>query len=190
MISLPRVVSILMLSAIAAFLGCSEPSNDGKVPVPGHSGAVKTSASLRAERRAYDGAPPVVPHGAIGNCLNCHKPGGMEVPGLGFAPPNPHLATSEASGEFARCNQCHVHRESDSLFAASEFAGLRQDLRKGTRAHELAPPVIPHDLHLRRDCQACHTGPAAREELRCPHPERTRCTQCHVERVARDEFAR
>jgi cytochrome c-type protein NapB len=184
-----RALAILALAA-TLFAACSEPGNDGKVAVPGHPGAVKTSAALRAERRAYDGAPPVVPHGAIGSCLNCHKPGGMDVPGLGFAPPNPHLATSEASGEFARCNQCHVHRESDALFAASEFAGFRQDLRKGTRAHELAPPVIPHDLYLRRDCQACHTGPAAREELRCPHPERTRCTQCHVERVARDEFAR
>jgi cytochrome c-type protein NapB len=41
---------------------------------------------------------------------------------------------------------------------------------------------------MRENCAACHAGPAAREEIRTSHPERTRCRQCHVEVTARSEF--
>ena len=37
-------------------------------------------------------------------------------------------------------------------------------------------------------CAACHTGEAAREEIRTSHPERVRCRQCHLERVTTREF--
>ena len=33
---------------------------------------------------------------------------------------------------------------------------------------------------VRANCVACHSGPAAREEIRTTHPERVRCNQCHV----------
>jgi cytochrome c-type protein NapB len=33
---------------------------------------------------------------------------------------------------------------------------------------------------MRENCTACHDGPAAREEIRTPHPERVRCRQCHL----------
>ncbi len=56
--------------------------------------------------------------------------------------------------------------------------------------HYLAPPVIPHQLLMRENCAACHTGPAAREEIRCTHPERVRCAQCHVEATTTVEFVR
>ena len=52
----------------------------------------------------------------------------------------------------------------------------------------LAPPVMPHSAFMRENCLACHSGPAAREEIRTPHPERPRCGQCHVQQVTRDLF--
>ena len=66
------------------------------------------------------------------------------------------------------------------MFVANAFVGLRQDLRKGQRLTDYSPPVIPHKTFMRENCTACHTGPAAREEIRTPHPERARCRQCHV----------
>ena len=86
--------------------------------------------------------------------------------------------------------QCHVFKRTDEVFRDSEFVGLAQDLRRGQQLHEFAPPVIPHQLLLRENCQACHTGPAAREEIRCSHPERPRCVQCHVAARVTDVFTR
>ena len=79
---------------------------------------------------------------------------------------------------------------SRSGFFKETFAGLKQDLRKGKRLHPFAPPVIPHQILLRENCAACHSGLAAREEIRCSHPERVRCTQCHVPALTNSEFSR
>lgn len=161
-----------------------------KVPVPGHDGVVKTAALARAARRAYDGAPPTIPHQNFGmGCMNCHTERGMSVPQVGFAPPMPHEITDGLSA-VSRCTQCHVFRETDETFRGSGFVGLEQDLRTGDRAHLLAPPVLPHPIFMRENCVACHTGPAAREEIRCDHPERPRCTQCHLPRLTGEEFSR
>jgi cytochrome c-type protein NapB len=150
----------------------------------------KSSAAVRASRRAYDGAPPVVPHGKLGaDCRNCHTGVGIEVPGVGYSPPNPHGATAGLSDR-ARCEQCHVYAETDGVFRASGWAGMLQDLRAGRRWSGGSPPVIPHRVFMRENCAACHTGAAAREEIRTSHPERIRCVQCHVEQVVTTGFAR
>lgn len=141
----------------------------------------KTNAAERALRRAYDGAPPTIPHADFGsNCTSCHNAQGMQVPEVGYAPPMPHVMTAGLSG-ISRCKQCHVYKTGDSLFKKNEFAGIPQDLRSGKRQHDEAPPVIPHPVFMRENCQACHSGLAAREEIRCSHPERVRCVQCHLE---------
>jgi len=160
------------------------------VAVPGHPGAEKSAASVRAERRAFDGAPPVIPHAPFGaQCVNCHTPAGIEVPGVGFAPPSPHRETKGMEGT-TYCTQCHVWKVTDGVFRENEFAGLRQDLREGKSAMPGSPPVIPHAVQMRENCMACHTGPAAREPIRCDHPERVACRQCHLERVVDTLFAR
>lgn len=160
------------------------------VSVPGQPGRFKSSAVERALRRAYDGAPPVMPHDSFGvACVSCHTARGMEVEGVGFAPPSPHAGT-EGLGLASRCVQCHVARTTDGVFVESRFEGLRQDLRRGARQHDLAPPVLPHPLFMRENCLACHDGPAAREEIRTSHPERARCNQCHVEQRATALFER
>jgi cytochrome c-type protein NapB len=166
---------ILSLAVIAA--GRGEPTR-------------KTGADVRAERRLYDGAPPVIPHRPFGaDCISCHQTEGIEVPGVGFAPPSPHAATAGMSA-MSRCNQCHVFAETDELFVENGFAGLRQDLRAGQRMADNSPPVVPHRIFMRENCNACHSGRSAREEIRTPHPERARCQQCHVEQATTELFAR
>jgi cytochrome c-type protein NapB len=164
--------------------------DSARVAVPGHAGATKTPATMRALRRAYDGAPPVVPHQDFRMaCTSCHKPEGVSLPEIGFAPPMPHEQTRGLSA-ISNCKQCHVFKRTDETFRASSFEGLRQDLRPGRQMHLYAPPVLPHPVFMRENCLACHTGPAAREEVRCDHPERPRCVQCHVPRTTAAEFSR
>ncbi len=150
--------------------------------------ATKNSATERAARRAYDGAPPMIPHRDFKlGCTECHGTQGIEVPDVGFSPPSPHGETMGLSDQ-ARCRQCHLWQNAADDFRESYFVGLRQNLRRGNRLHELAPPVIPHQVFMRENCSACHDGPAAREEIRCSHPERTRCSQCHLEQTTTSTF--
>ena len=170
-------------------VACSDGSGPS-VPVPEHEGASKNEAVVRAARRAYDGAPPVAPHEDFGmECVSCHDLEGLEVEGVGFAPPFPHEGTLGMSA-ITRCRQCHVFSQTDTLFADNDFVGLRQDLRRGKRLNSIAPPTIPHKTFMRENCAACHDGPAAREEIRTPHPQRTRCRQCHVAVTTNASFER
>lgn len=174
------VASGLLLAAVAVgVVGCAAGQDD----------SAKSSATVRAARRAYDGAPPVVPHDDFGmSCVSCHNEQGVELEDVGFAPPSPHELT-EGMNALSRCRQCHVFQRTDTLFVANAFSGLQQDLRRGPRLNALAPPTIPHKTFMRENCTACHSGAAAREEIRTPHPERARCRQCHVPTLTRAEFA-
>jgi len=163
------ILAALLLLVVVA--GCASPDT-AKVDVPGVSGAEKSAALVRAERRLFDGAPPVIPHERFGPaCLSCHGERGMSVPGVGYSPPSPHGSTAS----MGRCEQCHVFQPGGKPWRESSFVGLRQDLRRGQRLNPLAPPVIPHRVFMRENCRACHAGPAAREEIRTSHPERPRC---------------
>lgn len=146
-----------------------------------------TSHATRAQRRLFVGAPPVVAHPPqSGKCVTCHTPEGSHKPPLGFAPANPHTKTPGMSEE-SRCRQCHAFKHTSDEFVGSDFEHLSLTRTRGSRAHSTAPPTIPHLLNMRGDCNACHSGPSARPEIRCTHPERSRCTQCHVPRPTSDE---
>jgi len=176
-----------VLCAVAAILvsGCAD---TGKVEVPDRDGALKSSAVVRADRRAYDGAPPTIPHDPFGaGCDNCHNARGRSVSGVGFAPASPHEGTQYAAGTI-RCRQCHVFRTTDASFVGSTYEGIPQDLAAGDRATPGAPPRIPHRILMRENCAACHEGPGAREAIRTSHPERVRCRQCHVPIETTGEF--
>lgn len=176
-----RIAGYLALLASSLALACG-PAPQSKIKVPGREGAFKSVAIGRAERRAYDGAPPVIAHEDFGiECVSCHNADGMAIDNLGFAPPSPHEKTT-GLGSDSRCVQCHVFALTDHLFVANGFRGLQQDLRRGHRLNPISPPTIPHKTFMREDCSACHTGPAAREEIRTSHPDRIRCRQCHVPR--------
>lgn len=177
----PAAFAVLVIAFVATLAAAGCGTGDGE--------SAKNPADVRAARRAYDGAPPVAPHEDFGiTCTECHNQRGMEVKDVGFAPPSPHVVTGEMSS-IGRCRQCHVFRQTEAVFVVNDFVGLRQDLRRGPRLNPLAPPTIPHKTFMRENCRACHTGVAAREQIRTPHPERIRCAQCHVPTRTRAEFS-
>ena len=146
-----------------------------------------TPSNVRAERRLYDGAPPVIPHKPLNiSCIECHTATGKAAPPVGFAPANPHTGTSGISST-RYCQQCHVFRRQDELFDENDFVGLAQSIGDANRLYPGAPPVIPHRIFMRENCAACHGGPVARPEILCRHTERTNCRQCHVPIQSREE---
>ena len=137
----------------------------------------------RAARRAYDGAPPVVPHpiaqDSAAACLACHGPG-LVV--------KDKIASKMSHAAYTSCTQCHVPAVGPRIpvtdtallepLAENQFAGLNAPL-KGTRAWPQAPPTVPHGTLMRSDCLSCH-GPQGLYGLRTPHPDRQSCVQCHA----------
>lgn len=139
------------------------------------------SMERRAQRRAFEGAPPVIPH-AIDQrgpmvCASCHAEG-VNIKG--------RVARPMSHPFMMNCTQCHVAVESpqpwqewrvDELPLASDFLGARsQD--EGGRAYEGAPPLIPHRAWMRQECMSCH-GPQGWPGIQTTHPERQSCQQCH-----------
>ncbi len=134
----------------------------------------------RAQRRAFNGAPPVVPHAIdqqnAASCLLCHGEG-LKV-GQVVAPRMSHEA-------YANCTQCHVESVNRVLppmvgprMAASQFTGLSAP-GPGERAWPGAPPSIPHTTWMRENCNSCH-GTLADKGLMTSHPWRGSCVQCHA----------
>lgn len=153
---------------------------------------VKMAAlQARASRRAYDGAPPTVPHPVMQDssaaCLACHGQG-LQV--------KDRFASKISHPTFGgSCTQCHVSAQ--GAFIAADAAVLAAALTgnsfqgaeappNGPRAWPGAPPTIPHRTLMRGDCMSCH-GPKGLFALRTPHPERQSCQQCHVPAAANDQ---
>jgi len=148
--------------------------------------ACVASLKLRAERRAYDGAPPVIPHDVESftqtkSCLDCHGAGFKMGDQVARAMPHPYLES---------CEQCHVTADPPLAFTArvagpslpqSRFEGL---FRTGpsTRAWAEAPPTMPHGTLMRTNCLACH-GSLGWAGLQTSHPDRANCIQCHVSAI-------
>jgi nitrate reductase (cytochrome), electron transfer subunit len=142
----------------------------------------------RAQRRAFDGAPPVVPHAIdqqnASSCLVCHEKG-MRV-GTVVAPRMSHET-------YANCTQCHVESVNRALppTAVSDaptngFTGLIAP-GPGERAWPGAPPVVPHTTWMRESCTSCH-GSQASKGLRTSHPWRGNCLQCHALSAQLDQW--
>lgn len=142
----------------------------------------------RTSRRAFDGAPPTVPHPieqmSVAECLVCHT----EARYLGknvYAPAMSHEM-------MPNCTQCHVEQDSaafDSfLLAKNTFDGIvRAD--RGFRAWSAAPPRVPHSLLMRENCLSCH-GPSGAQAIRPDHPWDAVCLQCHIPATMHDQYAR
>lgn len=132
----------------------------------------------RARNRAFDGAPPVIPHRieqqSAASCLACHGEG-MKL--------GDRIAVKVSHAHYSSCTQCHVESAASGPFAPvqteeNSFAGLYRS-GPGDRAFPNAPPTIPHTTWLREDCMSCH-GTIARPGLRTTHPWFSACTQCHA----------
>ena len=135
----------------------------------------------RAQRRAYDGAPPTVPHPvderALPNCLVCHERGAiigdLKAPAMSHPP-------------MGSCLQCHAGET--AAHASPVTAGALQVTNQfqgepiggpGSRAWTGAPPTRPHRRAMRENCGSCH-GVAGHPGLRTPHADRQNCEQCHA----------
>ena len=146
------------------------------------STVVSESTAARAARRAYDGAPPTIPHEPMdGACNSCHGEEAMEA-GDAVAPAFPHSKTAGLNAE-SRCVQCHVYRKAVATFRGSTFTGFLQDVtRHGARKARKAAPDRPHRGFMREDCRVCHLGAGARPELVPRHGPRKQCAGCHPTR--------
>ena len=154
--------------------------------------AMITSGERREQRhtrRAYDGAPPVVPHPidqhTAASCLQCHgqatQIGALVAPQMSHEP-------------YTSCTQCHVSSEglgsrwntsAYDLHSGNRFGGYTAPTQ-GDRAHEFAPPTIPHTTRMRDHCLSCH-GPLGSSPIRTTHPDRQSCTQCHAPNAEMDQ---
>jgi cytochrome c-type protein NapB len=138
----------------------------------------------RLRTRAFDGAPPTIPHPieqqSAASCMVCH------AQGLKLAD---KIATRISHANYSSCTQCHVESATslptvegrtalDMLVVKNEFSGVVRS-GPGQRAMPGAPPMIPHTLQMRQDCLSCH-GLIARPGLRTTHPWLQNCVQCHV----------
>jgi cytochrome c-type protein NapB len=174
------------LAAIAA----GGPDLTDPVSLDGTSKAADLAA--RASRRAYDGAPPRVPHpvrqDAAAECLACHEDG-LRFRGL--------LATPMSHTAYTSCTQCHVVEEApmpggadlppDPRAVANSFVGMPSPTA-GPRTWDVAPPQIPHRTWMREACDSCH-GVNGRDAIRSTHPWRESCTQCHAPSAELDQRA-
>jgi nitrate reductase (cytochrome), electron transfer subunit len=145
--------------------------------------AARTAArEKRAANRAYDGAPPTIPHPidqlSSMSCLACHDQGAVI---------KDRVATKISHPHWGSCTQCHVPATGiglalspglDSAFPQNDFRGVFPP-PEGNRAYPEAPPTIPHAVSLRKNCLSCH-GPTGEIALRTTHPERQSCMQCHA----------
>jgi len=152
--------------------------------------ARRASLATRAERRAYNGAPPVIPHAVDAfdhdACLACHSEG-LRVESLTARPlPHPYLRN---------CMQCHAPPGSDALASVDDrssvaapensFDGIAAPFQ-GERAWPGAPPTVPHSTWMRDNCLACH-GPGGWPGMETTHPWRRMCLQCHAPSAALDQ---
>lgn len=142
----------------------------------------------RSKNRAYDSAPPVIPHGILqmttSNCLACHNDG-IRV--------GDRVATKISHPVYSSCTQCHVEnarteiQTASPLLSENDFQGTKR-AGAGTRAWLGAPPTIPHTTWMRQDCTSCH-GLVARPGIRTTHPWLSNCTQCHAPSAVLDQTA-
>lgn len=170
--------------ALAALAENRPPLTD---PVELDEEARRAALARRAERRAYEGAPPRIPHPIAQIhpqvCVTCHEQG-LEVAGR-IAPPMSHEL-------HASCTQCHVTMDGpmpgDPLAAGppveNSFEGMGPP-GDGPRAWPGAPPQIPHRTFMRERCESCHGVWAL--AVPTTHPWRQSCTQCHAPSALLDQ---
>ncbi len=137
------------------------------------------SLAIRASRRAFNGAPPVIPHAIERTndaaCYACHGEGALV---------GQRVANRMSHGPLPNCLQCHVAPPPQPFanvepVVANSFVGLPAPIA-GERAFPGAPPVIPHSTWMRERCLSCHGGVVGWPGLEVTHRWRTNCVQCHA----------
>lgn len=184
-----------------------QPGDFGADPDPAlRVQAHRRTIAMHRRLRAFPGAPPRIPHGLTeeefkgGHCNTCHERGGFVERFAAYAPVTPHP-------ELGQCLQCHVaddrlvglpvslppgtpvcgqcHILASLAAPPPQFVALDWPTPHWPELGQAhlpgAPPAIPHPLHFRGNCVACHAGLGAVHEIRTTHPWQSNCRQCHVE---------
>jgi cytochrome c-type protein NapB len=154
---------------------------DPGVKIEVNEGEKVLSLVAREKRRAFNGAPPTVPHAIdqlnSASCMACHGKGLRSKSLRAGKMPHPY---------YSSCTQCHVEQQAKFAPASATFenafAGVTAPTH-GNRAYQGAPPVIPHNTWMRNDCLSCH-GHTAAPGMATTHPWSTSCLQCHGESSA------
>lgn len=161
-----------------------QPTQDLFTPVAFDESERQALIEARASRRAFDGAPPTIPHPAdqmtSASCIACHGEGLMI---------NQVRAPRMSHAYMPSCTQCHVEQQASGIASFGEFRNLFEGVFSsgpGARAWEGAPPTIPHSVFMREDCMACH-GPKGPEPIRTSHPWQANCLQCHAPSATLDQ---
>jgi cytochrome c-type protein NapB len=139
----------------------------------------------RSERRAYDGAPPMIPHAInyrdVDSCNVCHAQDANVLIAGRRSPAMSHPF-------MANCTQCHApaeglamiqHSGTVGLVVENQFVGVSHS-GSGSRAYRGAPPTVPHRISMRQNCMSCH-GPGMPDAITTSHPMRSNCLQCHAQ---------
>ncbi len=136
------------------------------------------SLATRSARRAFNGAPPVIPHAVERTndaaCYACHGEGALV---------GQRVANRMSHGFLSNCLQCHAAPPPQpfaqlEVEVANSFVGLPTPT-SGERAFPGAPPVIPHSTWMRERCLSCHGGAVGWPGLEVTHRWRANCRQCH-----------
>jgi len=173
----------LGVSAAGGLTSLKPPSIPNEPPPPASEAEIAAALAKRSSRRAFNGAPPTVPHPIdqhdSHNCLICHGEG--VVVGELIAPKMCHEP-------LAACTQCHVEGSAfpeplgptlPPAVPVSTFEGVEAPL-SGTRSYPGAPPTIPHPVWMREQCTSCHSSTGG-SPLRPSHSAwQTDCQQCHA----------
>jgi cytochrome c-type protein NapB len=141
----------------------------------------------RALLRAYEGAPPVIPHPIadlnVQTCRACHAQGLRA---------GDKVAKMVSHTYLTNCTQCHVEAAEPvpgiDVAPSNSFVGFRSSGYGGTRAWAGAPPVMPHTTFMRTNCVSCH-GEHGYDGWRPDHLSRTNCVQCHAPSAELDQLA-
>ena len=144
------------------------------------------STLIRASRRAFNGAPPIIPHAIERTddaaCYACHGKG-LRI--------GDRVANPMSHGFLANCTQCHAPPPPKPFATvdqtvANSFVGLPAPLQ-GERAFAGAPPTIPHSTWMRGSCLSCHGRGSGWVGLESTHPWRINCQQCHAPSAELDQ---
>jgi len=162
-----------------------------EAPAPLSDEARAALHEQRATSRAFDGAPPTVPHPIdqrhAASCLACH--GQPTVIGA-------TLVAQISHPTYSQCLQCHAAsgpgpgwtspaRPPALRLPDNDFTGAPA-AAPIARAHPDAPPVIPHPLWMRENCMSCH-GAGGSSAIKPDHGGRQSCLQCHATQATFDQ---
>lgn len=155
-------------------------------PVIQNEADKQAALAKRAARRAYAGAPPVIPHPVNANdvesCYICHGQG-LVIDTI--------VAPKISHQRYTNCTQCHAPvavgapGPDEGFVVTNTFQGASGPTH-GPRAYAGAPPQIPHPTHMRENCTSCH-GVLGKTGMRSTHPWRANCTQCHTPSAMMDQ---